>query len=239
MNSFLIRCSSSDLIIIFDGLVNKTIETLRDNSTKTSYFSIDQDRLFFIDVVAKTQICGYPGYLAQHPDILVSELVNFHIDFLKKNDYSIKNVDSLILHVMHFSLVYNDIATKMTDMYNAFTQQNCLTNAKLISTTLSMANVDPNSLGLSIFNASGYFTKLAGEVAYILKCQAHEVKIRTAKSCFNEIPIVYNGKKAFLSPRSRLITDVGTSISCDDFFPPIYQLNGRWYQLHEGKFLIV
>lgn len=228
-------CFKKPLIKIFDGMVNKTTELTHNNQTKVSYYSIDGQRLFFIQALHEVSICNYRGFISQHPDIYTIESQDFHRSFVQKTDYSIKNVDALILSGMQLSMMYNDIAVQMTNLYNTVQYQKCLSDAKIISTTLSLAKLDPNSLGLSIFNQPGYFTKLSGEVAYILKCQPHMVKIRKSHGCFNEIPIFYDEKEAYLSPRSRLIVEKGTTVECDDFFPSVFNLNNRWFLISDGK----
>ena len=98
----------------------------------------------------------------------------------------------------------------MSKLYETIQYQKCISDSKIIAATLSVAQLDPNSLGLSIFNKPGIFTKIAGEEAYMLKCRPHEVKIRSTKKCYNEIPIIHEGKNKFLQPRSRIIIDSGT-----------------------------
>lgn len=137
----------------------------------------------------------------------------------------------MIISGMQLSYLYNDIGTQLTKLYNIVKYQRCLSDAKIITNTLSLANLDPSSLGLAIFNAPGYFTKLSGETAYILKCQPHVVKVRNSNTCYNEIPIIHDDKELFLTPRSRLIVEIGTITDCDDFFPPLYKLNNVWYKM--------
>ena len=228
--------SKKPLFLIYRGPVNKTVEYGDDNSTKISYFNYDQDRLFFIDAQKKTRICGFDAFVSQHPNIFITEVMEHHGKFKRDTNFNIKNIDTLILHGMQLSMMYNDIATQMSRLYNHIQFQKCLSDSKIIAATLAIAQIDPNSLGLSIFGKPGFFTKISGEVAYILKCKPHEVSFRKTPNCYNEIPIMHNEKPKFLAPRSRLIVEVGTEISCDDFFQPIFSYNDLWFKRFNGRF---
>lgn len=80
------ECYKKPLIIIYDGPVNKTIERTQNNITKIAYFSIDEDRLFFIEAIAETKVCGYPGHKTQHPNIFTLEGFVFNSKKTKKKD---------------------------------------------------------------------------------------------------------------------------------------------------------
>ena len=109
---------------------------------------------------------------------------------------------------MQLLMPYNDIATQMSKLDETIQYQKCISDSKIIAATLSVAQLDPNNLGLSIFNKPGIFTKIAGELAYMLKCRPREVKIRSTKKCYNEIPITHDDKDQFSQPCSRIIMDL-------------------------------
>ncbi|CRK88243.1 CLUMA_CG002024, isoform A [Clunio marinus] len=225
------------LFVIYRGQVNKTTEYKDDNTTKISYFNQQDDRLFYIEAQHKTRICGYEAAISQHPNIFITEVMDYHQNFKRDHLFSIKNIDALILHGMSLSMLYNDISTQMTRLYQNIQFQKCLSDQKIIAATLSNAQSDPNSLGLSIFNTQGFITKVRGEIAYIIKCKPSEVSFRQTKNCFLDIPIYHDNKPKFLSPRSRLIIDIGTEISCDDFFQPLFNFGNEWYSRVNGKFI--
>lgn len=139
----------------------------------------------------------------QHPDIFVTEGTIKESEKITYNNYSSKNIDTMLLHGMQDSYMYKDLERQLTNMYDIIQYQRCLSDSKIISTTLSLAKVDPNSLGLSIYGKPGYFTRLAGEVAYILQCKPHLVTIRTSRKCYNEIPVYYldEGRKIFITKK--------------------------------------
>lgn len=131
--------------------------------------STDNDRLFYLEPTAEISICGISGWVAQYPNIYIVEN-NMLMSYDMKKDYSIKNIDSLILHGMQLSFLYNDIATQMTKLYQVVQYQKCLSDYKIISTTLSLARLDPNSLGLSIFGNPGFLQDL--QVRSLTFCNA-------------------------------------------------------------------
>lgn len=111
------ECQDKPLLIILSGNANKTVEYFENGASKISYFSLDEDRLFFIEANAQVSVCGKQGHVSQHPNVFVTE----GFDGVKHRydpNYSVKNIDSLILHGMQFSLLYNDVATQITKLYN-------------------------------------------------------------------------------------------------------------------------
>lgn len=231
-------CRKTDSIFtIFEGMVNKTTE-VKNNLTKISYYSNDDDRMFFIEAIRPISICNIPGFISQHPDIYITEDVKTSFFFKRDKKFSIKNIDTLILHGFQLSLIYNDLSQQMTKLYETIQYQKCISDSKLIAATLSLAKYDPESLGLSIFGAnSGFMTKISGEAAYIVKCKPKSVKIRKTPLCYSEIPVTYNNESYFLTPRSRLLVKVGTQLSCDDFFRPMFYVNKQWFTRHNGNFI--
>lgn len=155
------------MFLIYKGQVNKTIEYKEDNSTKISYYNVDNNRTFFIEAQTKTRVCGFEAFISQHPSIFIAEVMEFHHKFQRDERFNIKNIDALILDGMQLSMMYNDIATQMNRLYDNIQFQKCLSDQKIIAATLAIAQVDPNSLGLSVFAKPGFFTKISGEVAYI------------------------------------------------------------------------
>jgi hypothetical protein len=232
-------CGMQSLYVIYSGLVNKTVEYGINYEEKISYFSLDNNQIFFIEARSEILICGFSGYSSQHPRIFVTEVMHKHYQFFEDKNRSIRDIDILILGGMQLSLLYNNIAVQITKMYDNILYHKCISDSKLISTTLSLAKLDPTSLGLSLFGQPGFFTKIAGEVAYIVKCRPVEVEVRKSKTCYNEIPITYNNISAFMSPRSRLVVPEGTIVDCEDFFPPIYKIGASWYSLNHGRLTAV
>lgn len=47
--------------------------------------------------------------------------------------------------------------------------------------------------------------------------------------CYNELPVVYNNETMFMTPRSRILINVGTPLQCLLDLLPKYYLNENWY----------
>lgn len=233
LNSY--ECNQKSLFVIYKGTVNKTVETLADGSSKTSYYSVSDGQLFYIEATAETHVCGYAGFTTQHPKIFLTEIMETHHQFFFNNAYSAKNIDGLIIQGMQLSLLYNNVGVQMSKMYDSIQYSKCLTDQKLIATSLSVAKLDPTSLGLVMHGKPGYFTKISGEVAYIIQCRPVEVTLRSTDVCYNEIPIYYNNEKMFITPRSHIITNVGTILDCKDFLIPAYKINNIWFSLQNNR----
>lgn len=206
-------CSDKPVFVLYKGQSNKTTEFKNDNSTKITYFNEDVNTIFLLEATAKTRICGYESFMSQHPSVFITEVVEVHHAFKRDHTFSIKNIDTLILHSFKLSLLYNDIATQVTSLYANIVHAKCLSDQKLLATTLSLAQLDPNSLGLSLFESPGYFTKIAADVIYIIRCKPVEVTINLTPECYNELPVLHNGKAKFLTGRSKLLVEDANEIS--------------------------
>lgn len=89
--------------------------------------------------------------------------------------------------------------------------------------------VDPNALGLSLFESPGYFSKIASYVIYVVKCKPTEVTIKLTPAFYNELPVLHNGKAKFMTGRSKLLVEDAAEIAFDDTFQPKFYLNNVWY----------
>ncbi len=232
-------CNEKPLFVLYKGIVNKTEEILKDNSSIISYWKNDDENiLFYIEKTNVVRICGYEAGSTQHPSIFITEVMDEHHNFRKDSRFSIKNIDMNIFWGMKMSLMYKSIGDHLNAVYDLIQYEKCITDSKIISTTLSLAKIDPNTFGLTVFGSPGYFSKIMGEVAYIIHCKPYSVTVRNDDKCWNEIPINYQGQPKFLAPRSRLIIDYGEEISCSDFFPPLYKFGSDWFSRSNGKMQI-
>ncbi|CRK88789.1 CLUMA_CG002777, isoform A [Clunio marinus] len=124
----------------------------------------------------------------------------------------------------------------MTSMYDNLKYQRCLINQKILKNTLDMAKADPNNFAMTFIGKPGYFAKISGVVAHIIKCKAHIVKLRKTKACYMEIPVTHNSDEVFLQPKTHIIITEGTEIDCNLFFQPTFFIGDRWVTNDHGKF---
>lgn len=75
----------------------------------------------------------------------------------------------------------------------------------------------------------GYTAMNSGEIIYLLKCKAVNVKINTLKTCFNELPIKYQNKTYYITPKKHTLQNYGTELDCNTILLPAFLLEGEWF----------
>lgn len=96
---------------------------------------------------------------------------------------------------------------------------------------MSIAVLSPMEFAYS-YGGPGHTAITRGEAIYLAKCQVTSViPDVNATGCFNELPVVNDGKKQFMSPRSRILTNVGTQIDCLPDMPSLYLFGDQWFRL--------
>lgn len=64
------------------------------------------------------------------------------------------------------------------------------------------------------------------EVAYIVKCIPIDVTRRSIEECYLKLPITRNNKSMFLSPKTHILLNSGTSVDCNPLVLIMYQIRG-------------
>ena len=133
-------------------------------------------------------------------------------------------------------LLEKNIESSLTDMVNHLEQKLCLNRRLDIMNLLSLARVNTEEFAYNLMEGPGYHSEIRGELIYILNCQPVNIPLRPVnKTCFQEIPVVYQNKSMFARPKSRIITEVGTQIDCDPFLPGRYRLGNDWYVIYPTR----
>lgn len=74
----------------------------------------------------------------------------------------------------------------------------------------------------------------AGEAVHVIKCIPVDVTVRETKECYGELPISVRNLSMYLTPKSKIITKIGTQRECSNELPTIYNIEGTWIQLAPG-----
>ena len=56
-----------------------------------------------------------------------------------------------------------------------------------------------------------------------------EVTVRHTSECYHQLAVKKGNESLFLSPRTHILTQAGTQITCDAMMPSMYQLGKAWY----------
>ena len=103
----------------------------------------------------------------------------------------------------------------------------CAAERSSISGFLSMA-ADENGYSLFSRYGEGYSIARAGAVIHIGQCPPVSARLRQAENCTQEIPVVIEGRDAWVDAITRNLVDYPTIIPCDPLNPVTFQIDGRW-----------
>ncbi|QIJ70029.1 putative glycoprotein [Gudgenby Calliphora mononega-like virus] len=232
-----IKCGSKTHIAIFEGPATEVVEfSIARKKNITSYILHYENYDFQIFTTGKTSIlCGSPIYLTEHPKLSI---------MIRQNDFNFPltiNKDELgrnigLMTYINSKLVYttNHIKEQIEVLYNKLSYSKCLTETKLISSILSSAMYSPHDFAYQYFNEEGYTAAVRGEVVYIMKCEAISVNYTILNDeCYQEVPVITSSKVMFMSPRSRLLSPVGTKVECSSVLPVKYKFSNEWYHVSQ------
>jgi hypothetical protein len=71
-------------------------------------------------------------------------------------------------------------------------------------------------------------------VIFLQQCSPTNVSHRSTEECYNELPVSYQGREMFMTPRSRLLVEVGTQIQCSNIMHNMHYINGNWFIRSKG-----
>lgn len=228
----------SNMFIIWQGTATKTRERLIDNSTRTSYVvaNKNEERSFFLEAFHNTYICGEKVFTTQAIPIFIVESNNGIFSNKLQKDLNARNFDGeLFLSLKISHLAYN-IGDQITELYNLWQYENCLIRSKILMNSLALARVEPQLWAVSTFGL-GYHGTIRSEAIFVQRCLASNISHRSTPECFNELPITFDEKPMFMTPRSRLIVSNGEQIPCSSILGNKYKLDNHWYERINGQLI--
>ena len=146
-------------------------------------------------------------------------------------EIGISNID--IFAYVNSKFVYVDahIKGQMTRLYRDIIEKQCELERKVLANSLSLATISPDILAYQIMKGLGYISLMAGEVVHVLKRIQVEVKVRPTEDCYKELPVFWEDKPRFLSPRTHILREFGTKAMCDAMIPVMFLIRERWFKM--------
>ena len=160
------------------------------------------------------------------------------------------NIDKTDIKLQHYfnnkmNFLYHHGMMKLEKVYQETIINDCRLNREIVKTKLAIAMTNPDVI-TPLLLEPGTFARVMGEVLYTYKCQKvdiKDIKIRDNKGkCTNELPIIYSGRAAYLSPITRIINyDVRSVkiINCSNYMSPMYEVQqGTWITLPDKHIVL-
>ncbi|CAD6226584.1 GSCOCG00011906001-RA-CDS [Cotesia congregata] len=119
----------------------------------------------------------------------------------------------------------------MNNLYHDVLVRRCELERTVLMNALALSSLAPDEFGYALMKGPGYFTTVAGELVHITKCVAAPVQVRVTDHCYQELPVSYNNRSYFLTPKSRILVQRGTLIECNTILPVGYLIDEAWFHL--------
>lgn len=230
-------CTDKKYDVLYDGLAQKAVIMSSDSPTVTIYSVNQDDTIFALVTTKEINVCYAKGFQTEHPRIVVVMVTGLDSPF-KKHPMNVKNIDLFTYINSKFVYTERHIRKQMQTMYIDIIRQKCELERELLQTQLSIADISPSEFAYLRMKSPGYMAYITGEVINIVQCQQVEVSFRQTTRCYNELPISYLNKTAYLTPKSRLIQYMATEIACSAFSGPKYMIQDVWYGLSPALHVI-
>nr|QPL15382.1 glycoprotein [Hymenopteran chu-related virus OKIAV146] len=218
-------CGHNEYDILFEGPIDKIF-----NEDKTVIYSLTTNEITFaLARKGRKAVCGYEISLTEHPKLVILEAKNG--EGFKKKALKTINLDIFTYVNSKFVYIEKHLRYQIKQLYFDVLSQRCALEKQVLKNSLSLATQAPDEFAYNIMKGPGYMAVAAGEVAYILKCIPVEVSIRKTNECYSHLPVKYQDKELFMTPKTRILVKKGSQINCNSIIPPMYSVNNAWYKL--------
>jgi hypothetical protein len=227
-------CDADAYDIIYTGIVdlieNENVSHGQPRRIITG--TAQNDVIFALELLRPTVICNQPGFLTEHPKIIVLKPgINNEFYFEKKTPIIAENVDLMTFINSKFVYLEKHLAGQLQSLYVTFAKQQCKRQVDILNNLLTIALIDESSFAYAYMKQPGFLSIRRGEVLYLAACTPVPVEIRSTERCYQELPVNFEGKPMFLTSRSRLLTSIGTETDCSIFVPSVFYLGDTYYAM--------
>jgi len=149
----------------------------------------------------------------------------------KTRNISPQNID--LMAYINTKLVYikNRLKLSLTDLYTDLLQKQCKLERKMLLYKLTLATYNLPEFSYAMGEGPSFMAIKVGEIIYLIKCKAVEVKILYKEICYNELPVTHNNQSYFMAPKTRTLQKYGTEIDCNHLLPSAFYLDGDWFMV--------
>jgi hypothetical protein len=225
-------CIINNYKTLYQGPAIRHDSELSQGGKRTSYVVDHNEYLFALNVREYLDICGYPGYQSDHPSLIIVEYDKHNNPRIPKmDDITTFEVDLLLYFNSKFVYVEKKLISNINENTHLILRHICEIERKILYQQLSIASLNPTEFAYLLKGVPGYLGVNAGEQVFVIGCQPVPVRLRATPKCYSELPIIYgNNITGFLSPKSHLITDVGTEMDCSNTIFSAFHINRDWLQ---------
>lgn len=180
-------------------------------------------------------ICGYESHMTEHPNLFVT-ILDQHSSF---PDLPPPEGSDVNTH-LNSKIVYavRKIQVEVEQLLLMFLNERCKTERKLVASMLTIARQSPRDFAYQYFGRPGFTATTLGEAIFMYACNPVVVQVAPYDStCYNKMPVIYNGTTQYDTPRSRILIPQGSVVTCVADIRPIYRFGENWYSHGENSLI--
>lgn len=223
-------CDFHQYDVLYEGPATKITGHETTLNPLIIYSLVTEDITFALSKTKEQPVCGYTLLQTEHPKLFILETKKGET-FKKRGIVPVNNLDIFSYVNSKFVYVEKHIRHQMTSLYYNIIQQKCELEKQVITNTLSFATLQPDEFAYRLMKGPGYMAVTAGEAVHVVKCIPVNVLVRKTDTCYLELPVTVRNISLFLTPKSRILTKVGTQRECSYELPTLYRIEDTWVEL--------
>ena len=223
------NCDEERYKAIFEG--HAKISLFTDGTYKSVL--VETEEIAFDLLVQDTErVCGRILHRTEHPSLFLDLQASamFMRNVEKVNAEELQLLTYINTKLLYFS---KRIGENFKSLETALAQKRCQHQTETIKNRAALATINPELFAFSMnSHQPGMSGKVSGEVVHLFKCVIKSVTRRNnTETCFEELPVTYEGKDYFVTPLNRILTPVGSPRKCSDPYPSCYNAGEVWFSL--------
>ncbi|UHR49731.1 MAG: hypothetical protein [Hangzhou altica cyanea chuvirus 1] len=223
-------CHKGSYKVLYEGIVNVTRKL---GESSTSYdnavvSAVQSDTVFSFRLHGRYSLCHLAAYTTDHPKLLLVKKQGFGF-FHSKMELDSTDMDLFAYVNSKFVYVERAVSNNFESLYNYIENQDCRIRYDTLRNQLSIAIANPNEFAYLIGDGPGTSGTLMGEVIYLTKCYPVMVHRRASDRCYQELPIIYNNRSMYMTPRYHTIVSHGQEVNCNPILGIQYHLENSWW----------
>lgn len=228
-------CNEKDFQVIYKGDAVKVEHTpgsyANEKHMPVTYNVADKSSIFTLRDIGTTRACMFTAIQTDYPRIVVIDITDSDIAYFN-DPVDSNNANLFTFFNAKIGYVEHHLRNQITTMYHDLVLNQCLLEKQLLETHLSIANIAPQEFAYLRMKRPGFTSVVMGEVVYLLECAAVEVGVIQHQDCTAELAVNHSGTIKYMAPRTHVLQDHVTPLTCSISMAPGFFILGNWYSPH-------
>nr|UHK03099.1 MAG: putative glycoprotein [Sanya chuvirus 2] len=231
------ECIRSRYDVLYQGIAKKSEGFF--GQQQRVVITVEQPSVMFaLELMKPTFVCAAQVYETEHPQLFI--YISTHGDYIfPHTKLSPQNIDFSAYVNTKFVYVEKHIRGQINTLYRDLLIQKCKVERMALNNLLTLALVSEDEFAYTYMEKPGYTSIVRGEVAHVIRCAPVPVSLARSERCYKEVPVSYQNKTHYLSPRNRLLQKTGTEVECHPLLPVLFSFDEKWYSVYPKPVLTV